>query len=473
MKISFVIVLFFCLPAVPGCPAPLFSSAQTEDAAPVSPQFPVTGKKWTLAFYLAGENSLEKDQVDNLQEICEGAAEFRDANIVVFFDRDDDLSRENLFTAWKGSRLFHVRGTYRQVIGDPLSVPVPRSIEADRYEQILMARLSDPEDRDLLRKSYSRDNARYVLREQNAESTQRLHTIMTRKAHYLLPLDGQGYANLDATDADTLSGFVWFVRDNFISEHYALFMAGHGNGWFVEDAPAPASRKKRSDEFFRDFETPMIGKALSLCSVDVLILDLCFMADVETAWALKDTADYIVFNQTSIPSMGLDYADLLERIGNRQSLSPEDMAIETVESYRKTYGQRQYPVSATALHLGEEFEDFVRSFQGFAETGSNLPALRTAAAQARYVLSRSQHRDKMVDLLRLVSDLKASGHAGELPENSGLKAHFSVNTALAGLSIYLPRSRALYDEDRPSYADTAFARDFPLGWVKVLPELVE
>ena len=65
-------------------------SAQTQSiqSSPRAQTLPVTGNTWTLAFYFAGENSLENDCVDNLKEICEGGPALTDANIVVFFARD-------------------------------------------------------------------------------------------------------------------------------------------------------------------------------------------------------------------------------------------------------------------------------------------------------------------------------------------------------------------------------------------------
>ncbi len=43
--------------------------------------------------------------MENLKEICTGARSLEDTHVVVFFDRDDDIHRDNLLSTWKGTRL--------------------------------------------------------------------------------------------------------------------------------------------------------------------------------------------------------------------------------------------------------------------------------------------------------------------------------------------------------------------------------
>ncbi|MDI9525427.1 MAG: hypothetical protein QM299_00290, partial [Pseudomonadota bacterium] len=185
-------------------------------------------ESWTLAFYLAGDNSLERDQIKNLREICAGSPAVAGAPIVAFVDRDDDVSRDSILSAWKGTRLFLVtQEDYLKVIKTPVSVDIPRSVDAQRFERAILGRLENEEDRVFLSGCYTRQGSRYVLEQSDPLARERIRALLDRQAGYLLPLRG-GHVNLDATDAGTLSRFVHFVKDNFPSDRVLLCITGHG-----------------------------------------------------------------------------------------------------------------------------------------------------------------------------------------------------------------------------------------------------
>ncbi len=425
-------------------------------------------ESWTLAFYLAGDNSLERDQVKNLREICAGSPAVAGAPIVVFADRDDDLARDSILSAWKGTRLFLVtEEDYLKVIRKPVSVDIPLSVDVDRFERAILGRLQDQEDRAFLSGCYTRQGSRYILKERGSEIRERIRALLDRQAGYLLPLRG-GHVNLDATDAGTLSRFVHFVKDNFPSDRVLLCITGHGNGWFAGETPPPSDN--RSAEYAKNFEIASLRQALAENPVDVLVLDMCSMGDIETAWELRQCARHLVGNQTAIPAMGLDYTMLLKRLGQRAAWTPRDMAHDVVEAYRDTYGDsRQFAISATALDLGEDFHAFVHSFHQAVGDSGRLSIMRKAAREARFIPGRHRDRYPMVDLLPLVSALGDPELDSLVLEKRFVVNHAAINSSLSGISLYLPSSTQCRQQHQESYARTSFARDFPHGWVSVLP----
>jgi len=437
-----------------------------------SPAEPLSRESWTLAFYLAGDNSLERDQLENLREICEGSPAVADTPVVVFIDRDDDISRDSPLTAWKGSRLFVVtKKDYLDVIRSPIDVDIPRSVEAGRFERSITARLQDPRDRDFILEHYEKKGGYYVLGRHGRETGERIRAVLAEKPGYLLPLRGREHANLDAVDGRTLSRFVRYVKDNFPSERYLLCIAGHGSGWFGNAAGILPQAENRSGEYFRGFEIQGLRQALQDEPVDVLVLDMCSMGDIETAWELKDCTRYLVSNQTAVPTMGLDYTLLLRRLGRRQALTPQDIAGDAVEAYRDTYGGfRQFALSAAALDLGDDFEAFVESFQRAVSDPALLPAIRKAGRDARSIPGRHRSRYPMIDLLPLAGALGDAELESLSSRRQFMIRHAAVNSELTGISVYLPATA----EDRllHEYAETSFARDFPRGWVSVLPGLL-
>lgn len=427
-------------------------------------------ESWTLAFYLAGDNSLERDQIKNLREICAGAPAVAGAPVVAFVDRDDDVSRDSILSAWKGTRLFLVtQEDYLKVVRTPVSVDIPRSVDAQRFERAILGRLENEGDRIFLSGCYTRQGSRYVLEQSDPLARERIRALLDRQAGYLLPLRG-GHVNLDATDAGTLSRFVHFVKDNFPSDRVLLCITGHGNGWFAGGTSPPP--EDRSAEYAKNFEIASLRQALAKNPVDVLVLDMCSMGDIETAWELRECARYLVGNQTAIPTMGLDYTMLLKRLGQRAAWTPGGIAYDVVEAYRDTYGDsRQFDISATALDLGDDFHAFVQSFHQAVGDPGRLPLIRRAAREARFIPGRHRGRYPMADLLPLVSALGDPELDSLVSEKRFVVNHTAINSSLSGISLYLPSSAECLQRQQEGYARTSFARDFPHGWASVLPGL--
>lgn len=437
------------------------------DLPPASSK-PAHRESWTFAFYLAGDNSMEAHQVENFKEICEGVPAVTDANIVVFLDRNDETSHDDVFTTWKGSRLFNTITDYRGTVQNPVTVDIPASVDAERFERSILHVLKEAKHRDLLMKSYEKRGSRYYLIEQDPYIRASIRKALREEAGYLLPLEGKAYANLVAVDADTLSRFMNYVKDTFVTDRYLLCITGHSNGWFVEENTPPPSPKNNPPEYFQDWEVHSLQKALTHDPVDVLLLDMCSMGDIETAWALKDCAGYLVSHQTAIPTMGLDYTRYFERLGRLKGLSPRDVAYQAVEAYKDTYAGSQFTLSAVALDLGTEFRSFVRSLQKAILESSNHSTFIEAIKEAHYVSGRTRFTHPMADLFPLAAALGSRDLSQQSYRRSFVVNHASVNTDLTGLSLYLPYSREAYIRHRDSYIQTPFAHDFPGGWASVL-----
>jgi len=445
-------------------PAYSYGTAETD-------LFPVTGKRWTFAFYLAGENSLEADQVRNLKEICTGSGSLDNINLVVFFDRDDDTTHENILTSWKGTRVFHVKGTYRDTIKRPIFAPLPHSIEHGRLRYILAKPRLNEDDRAFIDDAYTKRQDRYYLKDLTVKDKAHLRTLLTEKALYLLPLEKT--ANLDASRGETLRQFMSLVKDNFISEYYALYITGHSIGWF-SGYPLPARPSNpHSDEYYRAHDIRELKKALYLTHCDALTLDTCYMGDIETAWSLKDCTRYLAVNQTAIPSMGLDYSILIKTLHERASFAPRDVIYETIEAYRQTYQKKMYPISSSAIDLGEDFQTFVKELQAYVKDDRHLHALIRGAGQSFHIPSRAYNKGKMADLFSLTDHIGQGNTIAPLRRGKFIINRFSIHTKARGISIYLPRTKQILGHDYNRYRLTDYSKDFPEGWVRVLPRILD
>lgn len=443
----------------------------TADEALGEIDFPARGaapERWTLAFYLAGENSLERYQANSFRKIIEGAATLSDAHVVVFFDRDEMMNGETLLTSWKGTRAFWVRGPFAETIRRPLTITLPASIEVERFRHLILERLDDPDDRRRIRDAYRRSGLRYHLKPSIRAHKTDLAEILD-KADYRLPLNGTRIVNLQATSETTLRQFMAFVRDQFPADHYALFMAGHGNGWYEQETRPPDDLKQRPPEYYQTLKSSAIAAATRWQPFDVLAMDSCLMADVETLWNMKDSADYLILNQIQTPAKGLDFRALLTHIAATPSITPYQVARATIAAYESTYKGPRYPVSATAFATAH-IEDFVHQWQEFCALPEHRQRLLDAARTAVRIPSGTPTRQAMADLVQIIRDLDTPYLIDGITRM--MVDRYRQYAPGEGLSIYLPADRRIMNRTLDLYRQTAWAMDFPQGWVKVVPELV-
>ena len=109
------------------------------------------------------------------------------------------------------------------------------------------------------------------------------------------------------TDSSTLKEFLSYGYDNYKSDLYDLILWDHGGG------PVFGYGSDQNDES----ETPMtinqlttaingstLGKATNL---EFIGFDACLMSNVETAYSLKDYAEYLLASEELQPGFGCNY----------------------------------------------------------------------------------------------------------------------------------------------------------------------
>lgn len=420
--------------------------------------------QWTLAFYLAGANSLEYEQERNLREIIAGAADLKQTHIVVFMDRDELLTRDNPLRSWKGTRVFHISGSTAQVPPSAVSLTLPPSIDAQRFERLILARLDNPQARALVSAAYTLTGSRYILGPLTADQRRDLLRLLTDTTDYLLPLS-DGQMNLEAAAELTQRQFFCFVGDNFPARRYALFMAGHGSGWYAQDPlPDPTTQRQHPPEYFQILKGRTIADAARWQHFDLIVMDSCLMADAETLWTLRNAADYLVLNQIETPARGLDYTQLLKALAPQAPWSPRDLASSVVRSYAKAYADKPYPISTAAFET-RRIEPLAHAWnRHFSATTDRSLQLGTLPAIAP-VPTGTTLKQAMVDMDALCRalDMKPLKEALSGPQGVIIE-RFQHKTLQNGLSIYFPQDVNVFKRTFDAYRRTDWVQDFPEGW---------
>ncbi len=265
-------------------PAGLFFAGCSEGRyiwGSTSPQAGHGGEgNWTIMVYMAADNELEGQAIEDINEMEAGAGA-AGIQIICLLDRNEGYDTSN--GNWSDSRLLSVRS------------------DAEGENSILVS------------------------------------DFLSCEALSIGPSQRQ---ELNTGEPSTLSIFMSYCRERYPARHYALVLWGHGSGYrSTGPVPArPAARGSGCDESSGGdvLTTPELGSALSENPVDVLVMDLCFGAAIETAYELTEAASFLIAGQGAVPADGWNYRDFLVRLGRGEG-GPRYFAEAAVGSFCEEY----------------------------------------------------------------------------------------------------------------------------------------
>jgi len=134
----------------------------------------------------------------------------------------------------------------------------------------------------------------------------------------------------DMSEKGTLGGFITEATKNIPSERRLLVIGDHGAGYYrglVKD-------HHQGDGYI---DVTSLAEALENHEIDVLGLDACHMAQFEVAYALRESADYIILSQIEMPGEGYAYEEFLEGLAMNPETEPLDLARGIVLAHEGKY----------------------------------------------------------------------------------------------------------------------------------------
>ncbi|MCR5420068.1 MAG: hypothetical protein K6E98_03585 [Lachnospiraceae bacterium] len=127
---------------------------------------------------------------------------------------------------------------------------------------------------------------------------------------------------LDSTKKETLAEFVGYCADNYTADRYILLFWDHGAGpvygfgydeWQDEEASLTLDEIMEALAENREVKFDIIG------------MDCCVMANIETALALKDYCKYSVLSEDFVSSIGWDYESWMSELEKNPDISALDL----------------------------------------------------------------------------------------------------------------------------------------------------
>lgn len=156
------------------------------------------------------------------------------------------------------------------------------------------------------------------------------------------------YAEQNSVSPTIMASVLKDMRTCCPSEHYSLVLWSHGYGWL----PGGGNTRSLTTRWFgQDGNNYMdIGDLKTALSsgphLDSILFDACFMGGVETDYALRNTADYIIASPSEVMGSGFPYQKLIPLLFGMDQTS----GIKAAEAYYDYY--RNQPVTDSTYPSG-------------------------------------------------------------------------------------------------------------------------
>jgi hypothetical protein len=287
--------------------------------------------EWTILIFMNGDNNLEPDALINFRQLA--AVGSTDAvNVIVQFDRIAKYARTT--PNWSQTLRFRITKGME---------PVP----ANALEDIGEANMGDGA----------------VLSDFVKWGKERFPA----KRYMLIIWDhGQGWrlftANLIERQRNIIRSRALPVQDSVASLRAASVLLRSSNGVAsaqgqtaaFRSAPGAPFRSASNDETNQDvLYNREISDALKAVfdaqKLEILGFDACLMSMIETAYAFRNVAHFLVASEELEPGLGWRYDDWLAKLIDNPTQDARALAKMTVETYQATYTNPRNNDPATTL----------------------------------------------------------------------------------------------------------------------------
>jgi hypothetical protein len=298
----------------------------------------------------------------------------------------------------------------------------------------------------------------------------------------------QDLGSLDMSDPKVLRDFLkWGIR-TYPAKHYAIVLAGHGNGFLGTQGDYHSRSKDMSlpdlQQVFQEVQKQTGVKP------DVLVMDACLMAHSEAAYELRDAAGLMVASE-NLNYNCLPYQDFLEKINSRMEkgeiITPGIFA-DSMVSAAEEHGSDIPTISTMKLEHAGELKKGIKSLaDALLATECDTAIIRGALDRSHRFIDEKRNTKPLSDYRDLYSlaeclqqekkleDPKIKSAALSLMDfiqkrMVGAEYHTqsaSADRSIHGLTIYMPVDGFPKENDYGKVIDTWEAKEIKPAYLSL------
>jgi hypothetical protein len=319
-------------------------------------------------------------------------------------------------------------------------------------------------------------NTRLLVFLSESASSSRLYEITWSKNTGCQETTVQEYTGNSYTTSDGITAIINTVKTEAPALNYAFIMGGHGTGWtkaadwtnYPTDAKSngmntatennlPQFSDTRfmgsvSDKNYAiDVETLAQGITSTSIKFQYMLLDNCYMANVETAYALRNATNFLIASTSEIMNPGMPYYSMWDYLN---TTTPSYSSITS--KFKTFYSHYAYPYGGLSVidcrqmdnlaslmkqinantSLSETMRDSVQILDGFTS-----PIFYDMTS---YVKSMNPARGLLSQYTTLMSTvIRSSVHTDSLYSNLYNQAKYIKINTYSGLTISDPTNNTV------------------------------
>jgi len=395
---------------------------------------PCSAAKWTFMVYLDGDNNLERDGIDDVNEM-ETVGSTQDVNIVVLFDRAEGYTASN--GDWTTGRVALIRKDNDR---GRMS-----SFDTD---------LNTTHDWGELDMGHPKTLTRFIR--------YGIKTYPAEKYALILWNHGGGWRDLQLMDAASRGLPVDQPGFRYDPDEHVRLRMLMGSQMSIQHGREICS----DDSSHNVLYTREVRGALEKIPqpLHLIGMDACLMSMVEVAYELRDQGEVLVGSQETEPAFGWPYHILLPPLVKNPDMDAADLGRVIVRAYKKFCDGRSFsrnPPTQSAIRLSEmnavadAVNRFVSAVPQRAGRGIDFIDIRNG--------SPAFHRKSYIDYRKFMGRIPAGGGLDAGPVAAALRRavidNYSYKSGKAtGLSVFFPvRADSEFSAYKPK--NIQFAKD--------------
>lgn len=281
--------------------------------------------------------------------------------------------------------------------------------------------------------------------------------------------------DVDMGKGDTLADFVEWSVKKYPAKHYAIIFWDHGGGWTGISQDETSGSLMTMSELRAGLQkiNQKLGKKL-----DVIIFDMCLMAQYDVMLEIQPYADYTVAAEEVVPGYSFNYTTLLQKLNAEPNLTPKRLAEIEVEDFEAYYKDKDDATTLSAIDLSKipavetAFDEFITVLTTKTDKWNDIADIERYSEY--YAVGSGQERIfSFADLHDFSRIAAAYNLADDEVQQKSTALQNSIDAAVVknyhhrlhpksyGLSFYFQPSKKLYQQHHENnYINTiAYSKD--------------
>ena len=287
------------------------------------------------------------------------------------------------------------------------------------------------------------DNVNMIIEAGGAKKWQ--NSVMTSGKTGRYRVLSEGIQNLDTptqksmVEPSEISSFINFCVKNYPADRYGLIFWDHGGGTIAGFG---------TDELYSEsLSLDEISSAVKNTNVhfDFIGFDACLMGTIETAYSLRNSADYLIASEETMPGLGWSYIGWLKALSKNPSLDMEKLGSIIIDDFTASNGASDITLSLIDL---SKIESVYAKLAELCAKGSEAlyaGQYNTLSSARKKCKAFGNGGYEQIDIIDFCNRCELNGASDMIAAvNDCIKYHKTNIKGTNGLAMYFPF-------DYPSY----------------------